>query len=299
VLIRPGAHVPAVFLVHDGFGETLVYRNLAMRLDAGVAVYGLAPVASADAAMPHTRIEEIAAAYVASLRRVQAHGPYLLGGLCAGGVIAFEMARQLQRDGERIGMLALMDANDARAPRRIGRYAIDRIRDYSGTLKRGLSLADPIGAAAALLAFIAGVGRLLSEQVAVRAASVPARLRARLLRYCLDRGRRPPAFLRGLSVDQIYAYAESVYEVHGQIDGDVLLVRASEGNGDFGDEPYRNLFNDPLLGWGRRVRGQVLCADVGGGHYSMFQEPHVQALADRLQPHIDAARQAAQPQAAG
>ena len=40
-------------------------------------------------------------------------GPYRLGGWCMGGVVAYEMARQLQEDGERVGTLALIDSSFA------------------------------------------------------------------------------------------------------------------------------------------------------------------------------------------
>ncbi|HJW12147.1 MAG TPA: amino acid adenylation domain-containing protein, partial [Albitalea sp.] len=115
VLIRPGGTRPPVFLVHDGIGETLLYRSLAYCLDAGHAVYGLQPRSEDGYAMLHSRISEMAAYHVEKIRSVQPHGPYLLGGLCAGGVIAFEIARQLQARGETIAMVALLDAADAAA----------------------------------------------------------------------------------------------------------------------------------------------------------------------------------------
>jgi thioesterase domain-containing protein len=51
----------------------------------------------------------MAALYVREIRRVQQHGPYLLGGYCLGGTIAFEVARQLRARGEEIALLALFD----------------------------------------------------------------------------------------------------------------------------------------------------------------------------------------------
>ena len=42
--------------------------------------------------------------------RKQPYGPYLLGGMCAGGVIAYEMASQLVRSGESVELVAMLDA---------------------------------------------------------------------------------------------------------------------------------------------------------------------------------------------
>jgi thioesterase domain-containing protein len=180
------------------------------------------------------------------------------------------------------------------ARRRIGRYGLDRIEEYSGAVGRRMSLSNPVVATLkGALGLTALLARLVRQHLRLRFAHELGQAKARVLRYCLDRGRRPPAFARSLSVDQIYALAESSHVRVGTVEGEVLLLCATAGNGDFGDEPYKNLYFDALLGWGPRVRGQVRRIDVDGGHYSMFQAPHVQALARTLQPHIDAARQGA------
>jgi thioesterase domain-containing protein len=51
----------------------------------------------------------MAADYVADLRQVQAHGPYVMGGFCLGGPIALEMASQLRASGEEVELLVLLD----------------------------------------------------------------------------------------------------------------------------------------------------------------------------------------------
>ena len=62
-----------------------------------------------DEPPPHT-IEAIAARCRETLQSVQPHGPYMLGGWCFAGVVAFEIARQLEALGERVSLLALFDA---------------------------------------------------------------------------------------------------------------------------------------------------------------------------------------------
>src|SRR5690606_23372117 len=92
ILIRPGTNGTPIFFVHDGLGEVLLYRSLALLLDPDHPVYGLEPE-QAKGRFLHTTIADMAKAKVARIRTVQATGPYLLAGLCAGGVIAFEVAR--------------------------------------------------------------------------------------------------------------------------------------------------------------------------------------------------------------
>ena len=62
--------------------------------------------------------------YLAALRAVQPEDPYLLGGWSFGGIIAFEMAQQLEAQGQKVALLALMDAS-ALAPEQSSAAAIE------------------------------------------------------------------------------------------------------------------------------------------------------------------------------
>jgi thioesterase domain-containing protein len=55
-------------------------------------------------------LEEMAAAHIKSMRAFQPEGPYLLGGFCNGGLTAYEMARQLHKQGQQVDLLVLMDS---------------------------------------------------------------------------------------------------------------------------------------------------------------------------------------------
>ena len=73
-------------------------------------VYGL-QARGLDGGEPlQTRIEEMAASYLDEVRRVQPAGPDDSLGDCVGGLIAYEMARQLQSVGEEVGLLAMIEA---------------------------------------------------------------------------------------------------------------------------------------------------------------------------------------------
>jgi thioesterase domain-containing protein len=95
-----------------------------------------------------------------------------------------------------------------------------------------------------------------------------------------DRGRSLPWYLQGLSVRTVYQLAEGDYRPARRLDAPAMLFRATQGEG--ADEPFANLFADPLLGWSPLVAAGLELVDAQGGHSSMLQEPHVGALADRL-----------------
>jgi amino acid adenylation domain-containing protein len=98
-----------LFLIHALGGNVIGYQTLVRYLGAEQPVYGLQAQGLDGEQAPHTRVEDMASHYIQEIRTVQKHGPYLLGGFSSGGIVAFEMARQLVAQGEKVGMLAMFD----------------------------------------------------------------------------------------------------------------------------------------------------------------------------------------------
>ena len=287
ILIRPGAGRPPIFLVHDGDGETLLYRNLALRLDSRHAVYGLQPHSLERVPLAHTRIPEMAVYHIGRIRTVQPRGPYLVGGMCAGGVIAFEIARQLRASGEHVGLVALLDAADPAAAPRAWKTPQERLRRSIGVFREARS-GSPVRRALLITSkLLAKARNLMVYVIQDRTQLLWDRIRLRLFRTCLERGRRPPRIIGRVSVRTAYLFAERHYRPEEPLDGELVLFRATRGAGP--DEPYVQRYEDPLLGWGPRATRGVRAVDVPGGHSSMLQKPHVNVLAESLQSAIDGA----------
>ncbi len=107
--LQPKGDKPPLFLVPPNGSTILTFTELARWLGPDQPVYGLEPLGLDGKRPPQNRVEEMAAHYIRELQTVQPHGPYLLGGRCFGGIVAFEMAQQLQRQGERVALLAVLD----------------------------------------------------------------------------------------------------------------------------------------------------------------------------------------------
>lgn len=69
----------------------------------------------------------------------------------------------------------------------------------------------------------------------------------------------------------------------------VALFKAADDTGITDDTPYRMVYRDFALGWGKRVREDIVILDVPGGHSSNLQEPHVDTLAPLFQAALDEA----------
>ena len=135
VRVSDGAGRP-VFAVHGMSGTVVEQRQFLGHLGAlsGRPVYALQAYGLDQEKLPHRDIPAMAAHYIAALREVQPHGPYALCGYSFGGLVVYDMARQLAEAGERMDMLALLDSGFH--PRnlslrdwlrfRLGRFAVYR-----------------------------------------------------------------------------------------------------------------------------------------------------------------------------
>src|SRR5215218_3483828 len=110
VPIHPDRNGRPLFFVHAAGGNAVSYAALARHLGPSVPVYAFQSRGLDGGELPHARIEEMAADYLAALRAVQPEGPYRLGGWSMGGVVAFEMARRLEAAGEAVELLAVIDS---------------------------------------------------------------------------------------------------------------------------------------------------------------------------------------------
>ena len=110
VEIQPNGSKPPFYCIHGLGGEVLGFRELALHLGSDQPFYGVQPQ-GLDGKQPfHTRVEDMATHYIQEIKTIQPNGPYFLGGYSFGGVVAFEMAKQLQEQGEQVGILVLFDS---------------------------------------------------------------------------------------------------------------------------------------------------------------------------------------------
>jgi len=110
--IRPGGSKRPLFLVPPAAGSVFRFAELAEQLGPDRPVYGLEPLGRSGDTAPQQSVEEMATFYLSEIRDLQPQGPYLLGGICFGGHVAWEMACQLREQGEEVELVLL----DSTAP---------------------------------------------------------------------------------------------------------------------------------------------------------------------------------------
>ncbi len=256
-MFRHGRTKPVVCCVHSLGSSVLHYGRLRKHLPNDQPIVGMQGQGLDGDRVTRTSVPEMAGHYVAELIAALPNGPYLLVGHCSGGLIAIEMARQLQSLGKQVMDLVLIDTKSPELRRLTGRSHRARLdealedmesegRTRTRTWIQKMLDAAPYNSARrtykwclakVALCFVAS-GR-----------EVPIRFRPR---YVIHSNRRI-----------IQAYRPRPY----QYDGNVTAVRTL----DMLDLPKD-------LGWSAYVRGRVRAASVNGKH--MFIREDTEAIAE-------------------
>jgi amino acid adenylation domain-containing protein len=109
VPIQPEGSKPPLFCVHGCLCEVLNYFPLAHHLGTQQPVYAFRARGIYGEALPHRSVEDMAAHYIREMKTVQSEGPYRLCGAGAGGLIGFEMAKQLLAQDQEVSFLAIVN----------------------------------------------------------------------------------------------------------------------------------------------------------------------------------------------
>ncbi len=250
VPIQPHGSAPPLFWVHPVGGSVFCYLEIARRLGAGQPSYGLR---SPGTELPDVELSDLAGLYLAEIRTVQPAGPYRLAGWSMGGVLAFEMARQLEAAGEEVDLLVLLDVG----------------------VPGPADLEDP---ATELLLFTRDLGGLLADAAAIHPAELE-RLVAR--EPSLDRLWQVPALRAALPADLDLERLRDLFTVFRRnlrtvrryrperYGGGLTLIRSAESAAS----------NDPVVaGWRGLTGGELRVDVVPGDHYSLLRPPGLEWL---------------------
>ncbi|MEO7387745.1 MAG: thioesterase domain-containing protein, partial [Gammaproteobacteria bacterium] len=108
-LIQQGSSAEALFIAPGIGGDIVGLVHVVRHLDPKQTVYGLRSVGLQEGEAPLADVPAIASAFLSGIRRAQPRGPYQLFGVCWGGLVVLEIARQLRDAGEQVRLLAILD----------------------------------------------------------------------------------------------------------------------------------------------------------------------------------------------
>jgi thioesterase domain-containing protein len=255
-----------LFMIHHGGGDVTSYALLSKAIGLTQPLYGLQQPGMHTGTSPHASVETLAAAYLAEVRALQPRGPYLIGGFCFGGLVAYEMAQQLTRAGETTALLVLIDAANPNPDAKPG----NEVRQTRHREK--LSALGPVQKAG----YIAGRARRRVYWALRNRITAVERVAKTLAYRGYVAARRPaPLHLRQYNLLLANSRMNDAYHAEAY-DGRVLLIRNNAE--DFW----------PYLGWDRVVTGPLERVVMPSeDHLEMLREPHASVLAGHLRQHLD------------
>ncbi len=290
VPLQPRGDGRPFFCVHPAGGIAYCFRDLAAELGEARPFLAFQAAGLDGEAEPTSSLAAMASSYVRAMIEVQPAGPYHLGGWSLGGLIAFEMARQLRAAGHEVGTLAVFDTQ---APRPAGPRAVD---PAAASLGREIAALDGAPGSADDEAD----GELLAAFAADLAAAFGGDLdrMAAHFRGLDAEGRRDLVFDH-FRIDRVYT-EEAGPERRGRLwsvlragllawaryepaayDGRIVVFRAA-------DSGRKVRKADPAMGWKAWARGGVAAHAIPGDHAGILKGAGVARIAAILRAEIGA-----------
>ena len=264
VPLKPeGSKIP-LYIVHGANHNVLAFKSLAENLAEDQPVYGLQAKGLDGDVEPDDTVEKIAAHYITEIVASNPEGPYSLAGFSFGGIVAYEMARQLRTQGKRVKIVALFDS-----------YVYPNYYFSKPWFKKLVAKIYLV-----LHMFFLGFNMFRSKRnFNRRIGLMKERLEGLALKMKYGGEKQfEMQFNRSPKVDEVHHMATLKYEITPQ-DIVVDLFRASKDVVFVHDRKY--------LGWGNVGVKGIRKHIVSGSHADMFTSPIVEDFALVLQEVLD------------
>jgi thioesterase domain-containing protein len=142
VPLQPGGRRTPIFAIAGHNGDVFCFRALAQRLGEDQPFFGLQPPGLDGHRAPLTRLEDLAAYFASEIRAFRPDGPCVVAGYCAGGAIAFDLARQLSCSGAALELLALFGSPFPTSYRRLSQIGKRLGQTTAGVVRHARALAS-------------------------------------------------------------------------------------------------------------------------------------------------------------
>ncbi|WP_225035705.1 non-ribosomal peptide synthetase [Winogradskyella sp. SM1960] len=260
VPLKTNGHKMPIFIVHGANHNVLVFKNLSEILGDKHPVYALQAKGLSGDIEPHDSVEAMASHYISEIKSVNPDGPYALGGFSFGGIVAFEMAKQLKAEGKEVKNVALFDS-----------YAYPHYSYSNPVAKRTIARLYDMGQLFFMLFNMFSSVKNFKRRVELLKISFSG------LFLRLKHGKEKQyqlQFNRTSKIDEMHGVAFRSYNLIPQ-DIQVDLFRSTEDI--YFAHDYKN------LGWGKIARGGIRKHMIPGNHSEMFLPPAVDEVSKLLE----------------
>ncbi len=254
---------PPLFLIHQHGGYALSYSVLAHNLGKEQPLYALQARGLDGKQQPLDSIPAMASTYLKVIQDILPNGPYLVGGHSFGGLVAFEIASQLEAIGKPVEHLLIIDTHPPLA-----------------TTELEASLDDN---AALLTFFVEQICLHVNEDINISYEYLSSLEEAEQLEYVLQLLRTHQLIPPDVGNNFVTGFL-NVYKTNSRAIVRYQPQPIQSSISIFKTRALTELFpEDPTVGWGKLTNTKVRIYPVIGGHQSILKEPDVKNLAETIQ----------------
>jgi amino acid adenylation domain-containing protein len=263
VPLKPNGNKTPLFIVHGAGLHVLNFVNLIKYFDENQPVYGIEGTTK-EYNEWYESIESMAAHYVAAIIKINPKGPYALAGFSFGGVVAFEMARQLKEQGKTVSLIGLLDTY-VDSSYYYASYSRKRlVRYYDQTYRRLVFFKEMLTSLRGLkLRFNSKKEYILKKYFGLKDILTPEETLA------LEQFTKANSMVEKI-VDRYHLKPQNF---------EVDLFRAKD------DETYK--LDATHLGWKKIALNGVNIHNISGNHLNIIAPPNDKVLAKMIQDILD------------
>ena len=277
VHIKPfGSKIP-LFLVHGAGLNVVLYNSLVKNMSPEQPVYGLQAKGLDGKEEPLKTMEEIAAHYISEIRKEYPSGPVALAGFSLGGIVAFEMTRQMNADSEQVIFLGMFDT--------VAHTSDKHLTENEKNIRKIKIFINQI---------LFNIGAFIKEPVQEKSKLLGWKINSikRRIRSVIYRRKAKQAYMTG-DKEKLPSYVYRVHELNN-LAGENYLLKPSKLKIDLFRAQHQTFYiiDKKMYGWDKFALDGVRVHHVPGEHSTIFWPPYDEAFSKKLQKGVDEAAMA-------
>ena len=254
-----------LFLVHPVGGNAYCYKELSKRLKNEIPLYAF----KMNSENKEKSVEEIAKQYIKEMKEIQKDGPYYIGGWSFGGIVSFEMARQLVNSGEEVKKLIIIES---------------ALMNNSKVVKD-----EDI-----FIGFFSTLSFLYKRDIKISKDEFKGMNVEEMKEHFVDILKREKIFKEEYSeffTDSFFnlykanTKSGNAYMPNGKYTGDTLIVKCKNLEENFVENYPR--MKEEFLGWDDFLEKEAEVKYCSGNHWNLVYEPYVSSLANILKEEVE------------
>jgi amino acid adenylation domain-containing protein len=249
-----------LFFVHAAGGSAFDFVEIATLMGTKRSFYAIHPRGVEPGEMFHNSIEEMASDYVKEIQLVQSEGPYLLAGWSFGGTVIYEMARILEKAGESVSMIFMIDTpaplvnlskdDDVE-------FLMDRVPNYHGISLDGFDQGHSKEDQLAYLFNEIKISGLFTPDIDQKYAQ------------------------NWLNLYKHHNHIIGSYDPSGTVNGKIIFIKPSEKT------PFDDQMGQPSTAWKKYANGGYEICMAPGNHFNMVSPANSPALVKILKQYLE------------